>query len=805
MSGFAKKSDRAKNQLLRQCPPFIPIAIAFMCGIAADALLQTHLVGPAVFTLIGLVWMVWRSEGALLLALGFGMLLHHAHRVAYDPNHVRNLLGGRPAYFECIGRVTGDPIPRPNAHEDRVDFPIRLESYLLSEEQRPVRGKIWVEWRRDPKRVKDAPRLFWGDRVRLSGYLERPDAGTNPPLFDYRDYLETQGFYHVLRVDPEDSAAVSRLGAFPGAGWIFRARDRLEAAVLRGISGPPEVEGLLLGMILGQRSQMPPEVNENFKKTGTLHVIAISGLHITLIAFLIAMVLRLFGINKKIITLIVIPLLSGYVMMTGFRPSAVRALVMCIVFLGGWLLNRPAHMMNSLAVSAFIILAFAPYQLFDPGFQLSFLVVAAIVLLAPEIKRRMEPWIEPDPFLPQEFVSPSQRRISRALGWAGDLTAVSLAAWIGSAGLILYYFHLFSPVSFFCNLIVVPLSGLSLALGFTAMLVDLVWPGLASVFNQSQWLVTRLMLGVTEIVADWSWGFRYVARPPAWLVAAGYALACAAIFWRRSRRWVVVGSLSVGAAFVAWGYSVSPVEVTILNVGKGQCVFVDRFGGPKILIDAGSQSQGRSVVEPFLRSRGVNRIDVAVATHGDASHVGGLIEIMQRMPVEELVVSPARTRSSKFKQLLRQAEALGVKVVEVEAGDALELGGEKWDVLWPRAPFASKADDNSLVLRYGDLVFLSDLPQKHEDEFGHSGPVTVVRGASSRECFSGPLLEATRRAIFSATDEERDDLVLPETLRRLRERDADVWITGVDGAVRLSGRPGKWKVQPALSMPEPRQ
>jgi len=789
---------------MKNLPPLIPLTLAFMAGILVDDWTRAGVLVPAAVLVAGLLWAALRSEAILLAALGFGMLIAHAHRVPYSPGDVRNVIGERPAYFECVGRITGDPIPRAGAGQDRLDFPLRLESFSDFGARRGDGGSVWVEWRRDPKRVAQAPRLFWGDRVRLSGYLERPAPATNPSLFDYRDYLEKRGFHYVLRVDPDDSP-LEKIGEVPGLASIFRLRDRMEEAVLRGIRGTPEVEGLLLGMILGERTEMPSEVNDNFRRTGTLHVVAISGLHITLIAFLITLLLRMLRLNKSVITLIVIPLLLGYVVMTGFRPSAVRALVMCVVFMASWLLHRPAHMMNSLAVAAVAILAVSPCQIFDPGFQLSFLVVAAIVALTPGLRRLADPWIEPDPYLPPEFVTENRRRVGRALGRVADLAAVSLAAWVGSAGLILYYFHLFSPVSFFCNLIVVPLSGLSLALGFTAMIVDPACPPLASIFNQTQWLVTRAMLGVTDAAADWSWGYFYVSRPAAWVVAAGYAAGCAALFWKKSRRWIVAGALASLVTFIACGYAARPVEVTVLDVGTGQCVLIERFGGPTILIDAGSQSQGRSLVAPFLRSRGVNRLDLAVATHGDAAHIGGLIEILRQMPVAELAVSPARTRSSKFKALLKEAESLGIKVVPVKAGDKLRAGGVEFDVLWPREPFGSKADENSVVLRYRGVVVLSDLPESLETEVAFEGAETIVRSAASRDCFSRALPESVRRVIFSATDRDRDDLVLPSTLRRLQERGAEVWVTGLHGAVSLAHGSDGWVARPMIPRPDPLQ
>ena len=146
-----------------------------------------------------------------------------------------------------------------------------------------------------------------------------------------------------------------------------------------------------------------------------------------------------------------------------------------------------------------------------------------------------------------------------------------------------------------------------------------------------------------------------------------------------------------------------------------------------------------------------------------------------------------------------------MKILQVKAGDMLFCDDIRMEVLWPSPPFQSKADDNSLVLRYGDLLFLSDLPEKLESKVPVTDPVTVVRGAGSRECFSEPLLASTRRVIFSSSDADRDDLILSSTLDRLRDRGAEVWVTGLHGAVSLLHGPEGWVVRPLHSVPEPRQ
>ena len=210
-------------------------------------------------------------------------------------------------------------------------------------------------------------------------------------------------------------------------------------------------------MTLGWKPALTNEVYEPFMRSGTMHIFAISGLHIALIAGILAGLLRMFQVPRIGCGWVVIPLIWFYTAATGWQPSAIRSTVMMSIIIGGWALKRPSDLVNSLAAAAFIILLWDPQQIFGASFQLSFLVVLSIALLVPPLDAARDRLLRTDPLLPAELLPRWRRWLETPLRWVTTSLAVSLAAWLGSLPLTAYYFHLLSPVTLLANLCIVPL------------------------------------------------------------------------------------------------------------------------------------------------------------------------------------------------------------------------------------------------------------------------------------------------------------------------------------------------------------
>lgn len=731
--------------------PLAPVAIAFIAGIVLQEMFR-YPWNPVLLMAAGasVSWMIisWRTLEppwpVMPMVLTAAAILTAARWMALQgdsPDDLGRIAVRLPQHATVRGVVWTDPTVRERdapvarggrdagegASFERLDFEMIVSAAKFGTAWETASGRVMVRWTRRVDGEADGAQpqgIEFGREIEVDGVLEEPMATRNFGLFDYRSYLARRGIRQVIRAD--GAGLVTEMGWAMGGQWVYRARKKLADRLTLGIEDDTLAVGIIRGMLLGYREDIPRDVNESFRRTGTLHVFAISGSHISLIGLALLVVLRQMRVPRRWASLVVMPALIFYVAATGLCASAVRSLVMAGLVIAGWTLHRPAALLNNLAAAALIILAWDPLQLFDPGFQLSFVVVTALILLTPILDARILSWMEPDPYIPRALVPGWRLTIQPACRWISQLVAVCLAAWVGSFGLNVYYFNLVSFVSILANLAIVPLASASVAIGVTSLLLGLVWDQVAITFNAAHALLIDAMVAVSGSLSGWRFGFFYVAQPsPLWVVA-GYAMGVVMFLLavRGRKRWAALLGVAVavsGVAGVAWAWSSSRVRVDVLDVGAGQAVLVTGPHWERVLLDAGGQRQAGLVVEPFLRSRGVNAIDVAVISHGDTAHFGGLAELMRRVRVKRVVVADRVFRSKGYRAVLEELGRSGVPLERWGAGASRMLHGGELAAHWPTADAAfTRADDLGLVLEWStpgvSLLFAGDLGLAAEEE-----------------------------------------------------------------------------------------
>jgi ComEC/Rec2-related protein len=354
---------------------------------------------------------------------------------------------------------------------------VTVQSVILDGTTLPARGDVIVN---TPGVL--SPNYFGGQRVRISGVLAPPRPPVARELFDPVAHFARQGVYHQLKVEsPGDWALLSSNRPPFTDRFIAWASQTLA----RGLPIEDEALRLNWAMVLGWRTALTTDVSTPFMRSGTMHIFAISGLHIALIAGILVAVLRAVRVPRIVCGIVVIPLLWFYTAATGWQSSAIRSTVMMTVILGGWALNRPSDLINSLAAAGLVILLWQPQQLFQPSFQLSFFVVLTIALVMPRLEKFRDRLLQTDPFLPRELLPRWRRWLEVPLHWLTTMTATSVAAWLGALPLTAYYFHLISPVTLLANVVVVPLSTLAPASALGSLAGGAWCPPLTELLNHS--------------------------------------------------------------------------------------------------------------------------------------------------------------------------------------------------------------------------------------------------------------------------------------------------------------------------------
>lgn len=784
--------------------PFVPVALTYVGGILVADWVSFPPTGLFALTLaVALAALVWPPRRAVLLwpliflAGAVNLTLHTAQ---LSPHDLRTIIESRSEFLAVRGALAETPYHRiydhnsEPAHRSLAQVSVHAVK-LKNESWRPACGLVAVST------TGILPENFHaGQEVEIVGVLQPPRAPVAEGLFDYRTFLRRAGIYYQLQVRAVDDWKALAPADAPPVSDRFLAW----AKNILGLGLPAEDEPLRLlwAMTLGWKAALTGEVAEPFMRSGTMHIFAISGLHIALIAGILVALLRVLQVPRAVCGFIVIPLIWFYTGVTGWQASAIRSTVMMSVVIAGWSLRRPSDLLNSLAAAGGIILLWQPQQIFQASFQLSFFVVLSLALFSPILEQVRRRWLEAEPLLPDEL-RPRWQRWSRAAAcWLTAGFTTSLAAWLGSIPLIAYYFHLFTPVSLLANVIVVPLSSLALTSNLASLMVGGWWPALAGLFNHSAWFWMLLMVRVSEWSAQLPGGCFQIGTPSALMFAIYYAALVAVMAgWLKQPRWRwwICGGLAVMFLVMAfqWQHGRQATRLSILPLSGGSAVFFDAPGNADdALIDCGNESPAEFVVQPFLRAQGVNRINRLVLTHGDLKRVGATELISKTFAVPQIVTSPVRFRSPVYRQIVSDLERQPERWRQVNRDDAVG----PWSVLHPQPQDNfPQADDSALVLAgtfHGvRVLLLSDLGRPGQEALLARGvdlraDIVVAGLPVEGEPLCEGLLDAIRPRVVVITDSEMPATrrASPRLRERLEQRKIPILCTRQTGAVTVELR-----------------
>jgi competence protein ComEC len=794
--------------------PLLPVALCYVGGLLlADAVQPPlPLLFVSAFLLLLLALTRARSRNfllwPLLVIVGWTNLV--SRTTLLSPDDLRMVVGNEPALVKLRGTLAETPNLRIYERGDqtmsRTLARIRVTALNNKEAWQRADGIVMASTK------GDLPSVFHADRsVEVTGVLAPPPPPIAPGLFDYRTYLERQGIYYQLKADSLHDWQVTDARS-TGPPFTDRFLAWAQRTLARGLPEQDEPLRLMWAMTLGWKTALTGEVSEPFMKSGTMHIFAISGLHIALIAGILVTLLRVLRLPRVWCGVVVIPLIWFYTAATGWQSSAIRSTVMMTIIIGGWSLRRPTDLLNSLAAAAFVILLWEPQQLFQASFQLSFFVVLSIALFMPPLEKLRDRVLAVDPLLAPEAMTTWQRNWRAVLRFLTASLVTSLAAWLGSLPLTAHYFHLFSPVTLLANLLIVPMASFALMCNLGSLICGDWLPWVGVLFNHCGWFWMLGMLKISRWVTQLPGAYAYVASPSAFTFLVYYGLLIGTMtgwLWTRERRRRTFAAILLIALFYGGGLFATRnnVELTILPLNGGHAEYLDAAGKSRDwLMDCGNSNSVEFVTRPFLRARGVNHLPRLLLTHGDIKHVGGAELLTEEFQCHEIFASSFRFRSVAYRRIFELMQREPYKLHLLHRGDY----ADPWHILHPaESDQSSQADDGALV-RQGEfhgvkILLLSDLGRAGQDwlldrSTNNLRADIVVSGIPTQtDALCEALLDAVRPRLIIVADSE-----LPATARaserlkeRLARRHVKVLHTREAGAITISFRAGECKINTA--------
>lgn len=602
-----------------------------------------------------------------------------------------------------------------------------------------------------------------GDVIEADGRLYSFELPENPYQMDYRTYMMSKGYDYSFY-----STQLRNTGRRENE-FIYKI-ERARENVNRFFDGimPEREAGMAKALSTGYKYDVTDDTEELFRNLGISHVLAVSGLHVSVIAgFLFFLLTYVCKIRKRAAIPFVCALLILYLAFTGFSPSACRAVVMSVTALAAFMLYKNSDRFNTIAFSAFIMLCINPLYLWNVSFQLSYAGITAVAVAVDMVGE------------------------AKYTGKLSKTAMFSIVVWIITTPLVMYYFGGVSLIAPITNILIVPY--LSMVTGMAMIAAMLSATSLGAAAGNMVYTLLNLYNSVADRISD-SRLYMNTARPSLLALAVIYVFifACVAFRKRKTAVKITAGLFSAAAAVWIAVQMNAPAEIVFFSAGQGDASAVYVPGEILAVIDGGPKGGAEKSVIPYVEAKS-KKADLLFITHMDADHSTGALELIERNMVRQVVISDAE-HSEKINQVLCSAEKNNIPVFYAAEGDTFLSGDVIIECLYPYYGMEHEENSTSLVLKikYGDtsVLFTGDIEEQDEEYLLDSDidcDIIKIAHHGSKTSSTYEFLNKTGAdiAVIEADDNNIYGFPHKEVVDRLNELGMDIYVTGQDGAVTV--------------------
>lgn len=595
-----------------------------------------------------------------------------------------------------------------NKYSKISDMPIKEMVTIISDIQEKEYKKVCTaKIVRNNKKIlinikmsQDIPSIKYGDSLYIEGEFKQPEEARNYKGYNYKQYLKTKKIIGTVELEK-----VKILKSSNGS-FIHNIQKYIRDTINGTLTD--EEGNLLLAILLGDKDKLSEDIQESFKTSNLSHMLAVSGAHVSYIILGLTYVLQNSIIGKKNGKIVCIIFLLAFMAITNFTPSVTRACIMAILTLFSSIIYRKSDVYTNISVAALITLIFNPYSLLDLGFQLSYGGTIGIIIF---IKRIQE-----------------KKSNSKVINYIKQMALVSIYANIIIIPIMMYHFNTVSFTFIISNIMAFPILGIIVITGFLFIIASITVKPLTRLIAIFIKPILSILIKISQICSKLPFSNILVVTPYMFNVISYYAIILYCIKSKKNNKCKIIICLLIVLILINFIIYIFPQKLRIffIDVGQGDSTLIITPDKKTVLIDGGGSDSfdvGEKVLLPYLLDRRILKIDYVLISHFDTDHCGGILTIMEKVKVKNIIISEQAEHSENYERFKKLMIHKRIRLIEVKKGDKIKIGRySEFKILFPTSRLLSEnpLNNNSIVAQFNynnfKMLFTGDIEKLAEQQ-----------------------------------------------------------------------------------------
>lgn len=595
-----------------------------------------------------------------------------------------------------------------NKYSKISDMPIKEMVTIISDIQEKEYKKVCTaKIVRNNKKIlinikmsQDIPSIKYGDSLYIEGEFKQPEEARNYKGYNYKQYLKTKKIIGTVELEK-----VKILKSSNGS-FIHNIQKYIRDTINGTLTD--EEGNLLLAILLGDKDKLSEDIQESFKTSNLSHMLAVSGAHVSYIILGLTYVLQNSIIGKKNGKIVCIIFLLAFMAITNFTPSVTRACIMAILTLFSSIIYRKSDVYTNISVVALITLIFNPYSLLDLGFQLSYGGTIGIIIF---IKRIQE-----------------KKSNSKVINYIKQMALVSIYANIIIIPIMMYHFNTVSFTFIISNIMASPILGIIVITGFLFIIASITVKPLTRLIAIFIKPILSILIKISQICSKLPFSNILVVTPYMFNVISYYAIILYCIKSKKNNKCKIIICLLIVLILINFIIYIFPQKLRIffIDVGQGDSTLIITPDIKTVLVDGGGSDSfdvGEKVLLPYLLDRRILKIDYVLISHFDTDHCGGILTIMEKVKVKNIIISEQAEHSENYERFKKLMIHKKIRLIEVKKGDKIKIGRySEFKILFPTSRLLSEnpLNNNSIVAQFNynnfKMLFTGDIEKLAEQQ-----------------------------------------------------------------------------------------